>query len=116
MAEDPNIEFLRDLYAAWARGDYSNIVVFDPDIELLTDYPEQRTYRGLDGMRQGWFDFLSAWKDFTTQAEEIIAGSDDRYVVLVRLRGVGRESGAARRARIRGVTRRSSGGRSGPPS
>jgi ketosteroid isomerase-like protein len=93
VAEDPNVAFLRDLYADWARGDYARGDVFDANVEFVTDFPERRTYRGPLGVRQGWTDFLSAWNDFTTEAEEILPVAPGRYLVLVQLRATGKESG-----------------------
>ena len=49
----------------------------------MTDFPERRTYRGPLGVRQGWADFLPAWSDFRTEAEEILPAGGDRYLVLV---------------------------------
>jgi ketosteroid isomerase-like protein len=93
MASDPNVDVLKAVYADWARGDYSRGDFLDPDVEFVTDFPEQLTYHGPEGMGRGWNDWLSAWDDFTTEAEEIIPAGDGRYVVLVRLRGLGKESG-----------------------
>ncbi len=93
MTAAADIEFLRDVYAAWARGDYTRDDLFDPDVEFVTDFPERRVYHGALGVRQGWADFLSAWSDFTTAAEEIIPAGPNRFLVLVHLRGTGKESG-----------------------
>jgi ketosteroid isomerase-like protein len=93
VAVDPNIEFLRGVYADWARGDYRRGDVFDDDVEFVTDFPERRTYRGPLGVAQGWGDFLTAWNDFRTAAEEIKPAGADRYLVLVKLSGSGKESG-----------------------
>jgi ketosteroid isomerase-like protein len=93
MVSDPNIEVLEAVYAEWARGDYSRDDFLDPDVEFLTDFPERMTYHGREGMSRGWNDFLSAWDDFTAEAEEIVPATEGRYVVLVHLRGLGKESG-----------------------
>jgi ketosteroid isomerase-like protein len=66
--------------------------MFAPDVEFVTDQPERRTYHGRGGAREAWLDFLSAWENFTVAAEDIIRGRDDRYLVLVKLRGRGKES------------------------
>lgn len=92
MSHDQDVQFLRDVYAAWARGDFSRTDMFDPQIEFVTDAPERRTYHGHEGMRQAWSDFLSAWQDFSSEAEEIIPADDDRYVALMRLRAQGKGS------------------------
>jgi ketosteroid isomerase-like protein len=95
MAGDPNIAVLESVYAEWARGDYSRNDFIDPDVEFVTGVPERRVYHGREGMRQGWTGFLSAWTDFTTAVEEIVAvpGTENRYVATVRLKGLGKGSG-----------------------
>jgi ketosteroid isomerase-like protein len=93
MNDDPNVDFLRDLYADWARGDYWREDIFDPAIEFVTDYPEKRSYYGRDGISEGWRNWLSAWNDFTTRADDVIPAGDGRYLVLVHLSGRGKESG-----------------------
>jgi ketosteroid isomerase-like protein len=93
MSDDPNIEFLRDVYADWGRGEYRRQDIFDPAVEFVTDAPERRTYRGRAGVRQGWRSWLAAWNDFTTEAEDVIPVGACRYVVLVHLSGRGKESG-----------------------
>jgi ketosteroid isomerase-like protein len=95
LASDPNIGLSKGIYADWARGDYSRSDFLDPEVVFVTAFPEHATYHGPQGMGQGWNDFLSAWDDFTTEAEEFIPvpGEEGRYVVLVRLSGLGKESG-----------------------
>jgi ketosteroid isomerase-like protein len=93
MGHDPNIELLKSIYAAWARGEYRRDDIFDPAIEFVTDYPEKRSYHGPGGITEGWRSWLSAWNDFTTRADDIVAAGEGRYVVLVHLSGRGKESG-----------------------
>lgn len=93
MSESTDIEFLRSVYADWARGNYTRGDLFDADVEFVTDFPEQGVFRGPESVSHGWGDFLAAWQDFTTAAEEIIAAAPGRYIVLVHLSGIGRESG-----------------------
>ena len=93
MGDDPNVEFLRDLYADWARGAFRRTDVFDPEIEFVTDYPDRATYHGLEGVGQGWRGWLAAWNDFRTVAEKFIPTGDETYVVFVHLSGRGKESG-----------------------
>jgi ketosteroid isomerase-like protein len=93
MSDDADLQLLREVYAEWARGNYSRTDVFDPEIEFIADYPERGTYHGLEGLRQGWQAWLSAWDDFTTTAERFIPASENTYVVYVHLSGRGKESG-----------------------
>jgi ketosteroid isomerase-like protein len=94
MGEHEDIEFLRGVYAGWERGDFTKIEMFAPDLEFVTDYPERSSYHGVAGLVQGWRYFLASWNDFTTTLEEIIPAGEAEYLVHVRLRGFGKESGA----------------------
>jgi ketosteroid isomerase-like protein len=92
MPDDPNVVLLEDVYAAWARGDFTRNDMFVADVEFVTDFPERMTYHGHEGVQHGWFDFLSAWDDFRVDPERILPAGEDRYVVLVHLSGLGKES------------------------
>jgi ketosteroid isomerase-like protein len=93
VTSDPNVEFLHDLYADWARGNFRRTDVFDPALVFVTDYPERATYYGLEGLREGWLGWLAAWDDFTTEAEEFISAGNGCFLVVVHLTGRGKESG-----------------------
>jgi hypothetical protein len=45
-----------------------------------------RSYRGLDGFRRMWLDWLEPWATYHAQVESVIE-EDDRVVVLIRDRG-----------------------------
>ena len=94
MSDDPNLKLLRNTYAEWGRGEFKRVDMFDPDVEFVQGGIEPQTYRGPDGVREGWFQWLAAWDDFRVEATEIIPGSEpDCYVVFVHLSGRGKESG-----------------------
>ena len=88
-----DLQLLRDAYADWGRGDFSRPYMWDPKVEFVVAGVESRTYTGPEGVREGWFDFLSAWKDFRVEGVEFIpAAREDLYVVLCHLSGRGQES------------------------
>jgi ketosteroid isomerase-like protein len=58
----------------------------DPDAESVAIWRGGATYRGVDGFRRLWLDWLEPWATYFTQAEELI-DAGDRVVVLVRDRG-----------------------------
>lgn len=67
--------------------------MWDPDVQFVIAGVESRTYAGPRGVREGWFDFLSAWKDFRVEGVEFIpAALEGLYVVLCHLSGRGKES------------------------
>ena len=93
MGADQDLEMLRDAYSGWARGDFSRGDMWDPGVEFIVTGIESRTYKGPEGVRQGWFDFLSAWKDFRVAGVDFIESvRADTYVVLCHLSGRGKES------------------------
>jgi hypothetical protein len=63
MSDDPNIEILRDIYAQWERGDFKSAEMFDPDVEFVQSGIAAETFLGPDGVREGWYGWLSAWED-----------------------------------------------------
>lgn len=89
------VETLRDLYAAWARGDFTRISAFAEDIEFVysSDFPEPGTYTGIPAPQEGWRRWLSEWRDVSVVAEEIIEFAEGEYLVLARIGG--RASGAS---------------------
>jgi ketosteroid isomerase-like protein len=87
---------LRSLYEDWARGDYSRDDLFDPGIEFSysSDFPDPTSYTGVAAFVEGWRRWLSEWRHVTVTAEEFIVLEDDRVLVLAKIRGSGRVSGA----------------------
>jgi hypothetical protein len=74
-----NVDLVRSIYAAWERGDYKSAEWADPEIEwVFADGPEPGTWTGLDGMSEGWRDWLSAWEDFRVEADEYRALDAER--------------------------------------
>jgi ketosteroid isomerase-like protein len=99
LTKEPEILFIREVFEPWAQGDFSRIDMFDDEVEFVTPAPEQRIYHGHEGAGQAWGDFLGAWKGFTVEADDVLPAGNDRYVVLVHLRGRGHESGVPIEAR-----------------
>jgi ketosteroid isomerase-like protein len=93
VGSERDLELLRRVYSEWARGDFSGVDIWDANVKFITAGIEPRTYLGPDGVREGWFDFLSAWNDFRVEGTKFIEGTpDDTYLVLCHLRGSGKES------------------------
>jgi ketosteroid isomerase-like protein len=93
MSEE-NVEIVKRVYDGWARGDFSRVDEFDPDIEFeMADWPHQTTARGIPQMWEAWRSTLSAWTGFTSTPTEIV-DCGDRVLVTNRIEGRGKESGA----------------------
>jgi ketosteroid isomerase-like protein len=61
--------------------------VLDPELEADAVWlGEGRTYRGIDGFRQLWLDWLEPWATYRVQLDGIFE-EGDRVVVLIRDRG-----------------------------
>jgi ketosteroid isomerase-like protein len=89
-----NLAFVRSIYAAWERDDYSSTEWAHPDVEfVLADGPDPGSWRGRAGMAEGWRAFLSNWGDYRFEVEEYRELDAERMLVHIRVRGRGRTSG-----------------------
>jgi ketosteroid isomerase-like protein len=91
---EENVEIIRRVYEGWARGDFSNVDHFAPDIDFeMVDWPHQTRVIGVEAMWETWRGTLSAWADFRSRPEDIV-GFGDRVLVTNTIEGHGKESGA----------------------
>lgn len=90
MSEE-NVEVVRSITTEWGQGNYSAAAWAHPDIELVG--ADGAVMRGINEVGKRWAEFLEAWDDFATLAEEILEAGDDRVLALVRFQGRGRGSG-----------------------
>ena len=87
-----NVEIVRVLYEDWARGDFTNADLYDPDVRFeMPDWPEGASARGVEEMSRTWFQALNAWEDFRSEPQEFIANGPH---VLVRNHIVARGRGS----------------------
>jgi ketosteroid isomerase-like protein len=91
-----NVEIVRRATEAQGRHDNETpLALYDPEVEIETPNWDGsiQVYRGLDGIRAFYRDFLADLTEWTTTVDEWIDGGDDVIAVL-RLSGRGRKSGA----------------------
>jgi ketosteroid isomerase-like protein len=89
-----NVELVRRVYEGWARGDFSMIEAFHPEIVFeMVDWPHQTKVRGIAAMSATWRETLRAWDDFRSVPTEYI-DCGRNILVLNRIEGSGKESGA----------------------
>ena len=89
-----NVEFVRSIYSAWQRGDWSSVAWAHPQIEFtIADGPVPFTSTGVRGMAENWRNWLGAWEDFGMTAEEFRELDDERVLVLHSYSGRGKLSG-----------------------
>ncbi len=92
-----NVEAVRRLFAAFPSVDVGNFErrldevreIFDPEVEWVAaphSLLASEEYRGYDGVRRFWTQFLSAWDEYGVQVEELI-DAGDQVVVVMRLSG-----------------------------
>jgi ketosteroid isomerase-like protein len=89
-----NLDLVRSIYADWERGDWSSAEWADPEIEFVfAGGPEPSRWTGLEGMADGWRDWLRAWDDFRAEPVDYLVLDSERILVLVHNSGRGRTSG-----------------------
>ena len=90
-----NIDLVRSIDAPWAHGDFSASPDWaHPEIEWeIADGPLPGKWTGIEGMLEGWREFLSAWEDWRAEAEDYRELDDERVLVLFHFKARGKASG-----------------------
>jgi ketosteroid isomerase-like protein len=92
--QDRDLKVVREVYSRWERGDFTSWEAFADDyVWKAVDAIESGEYTGIAEVSAAWRTWLQAWDGFSIEAEEMIAGSDGRYVVMQLFRGRGKASG-----------------------
>ena len=96
MVEQENSETIKNLYAAFGRGDVPSVLdAFSDDVVFVlpgpADIPMSGTYRGKQAV-QAWFGTLVGTLDFHLEPREFIA-QGDKVVALVYREGTVRRNG-----------------------
>jgi ketosteroid isomerase-like protein len=90
-----NLDLVRSIYADWERGDYSRSDWEHPQIEyVVVDGPEPGRWVGKAEMAQHARGRLSVWERLRHEAGKYRELDDGRVLVLYRVRGRGKGSGA----------------------
>lgn len=89
-----NVEIVRSIYAAWARGDFSASEWAHPEIEfVIADGPAPGSWTGVAAMASVWSTILEAWEEWRIESAEYRELDDGRVLVFARWSGRGRTSG-----------------------
>jgi len=92
---EQNVEVVRQIYAAWARGEFDGPTeLLDPEIEYVNpaDAVEPGIRRGLPEFRGAIERLFEGWATWEMEPERF-EGLEDRVAVVVRYRARGRTSG-----------------------
>src|SRR5437870_6898899 len=93
-AVSANLDFIRSLYAAWERADWSSAEWAHPEIEwVIADGPTPGSWTGVAGMVEGFRGILGAWEEFRAVADEYRELDAERVLVLIHWGGRGKTSG-----------------------
>jgi ketosteroid isomerase-like protein len=64
-----------------------DLSIFDPNMEIcFQPRVDDQTYSGIEGLIEGWREWLSAWSSYEAHLEDWVDAGDN-VVMLVRLRG-----------------------------
>jgi ketosteroid isomerase-like protein len=90
-----NLDLVRSIFVDWERGDFKRVDWADPEIELVRpEAPDGAVLKGQASAAEGWRNWLSAWDDYRAAADEYQEIDDERVLVLGRMSGRGKMSGA----------------------
>jgi ketosteroid isomerase-like protein len=93
-----NLDLVRSIMAALEQGEFlptaSTTELLHPEIEfVIADGPSPGRWTALAGMAEGLRDWLSAWEDFRSDANEYREIDGERVLVLAQISARGKRSG-----------------------
>jgi uncharacterized protein len=87
-----NVETVRRAFEAFARHDNEAIFpLYDPEVEIHDVFLDH-LYRGFDGVREFFRDWLAAWDEYSSEVGEWI-DAGDHVIAAVHTWGRGKQSG-----------------------
>jgi ketosteroid isomerase-like protein len=87
-----NVDVVRRAWEAFVRNDDETAyALYDPEV-AIESWVDGRVYRGLEGVRQFFGDWLGAWRQWDTDLEELVDAGDD-VIALMHIRAKGKHSG-----------------------
>jgi uncharacterized protein len=92
---ESDIGLVKRAYDALNRGDVEGALAplaEDAEWHESSALPESDVYRGRDTIHEFLQGFLESWEEFAQEVEDVVP-SGERLVVLLHMRGRGRESG-----------------------
>jgi ketosteroid isomerase-like protein len=86
--------------AAWGALSDAVAPLFHPDFAAVAATGLVQSYRGLDGLRALWLDWMGPWETYRTEVEDAIDRGDE---VLLLVRDYGRREGMDAEVRVLGA-------------
>jgi ketosteroid isomerase-like protein len=96
-----NVDTVREAVEAFNSGDMEAALArVHPDVEWTTGadafaFPDAQTYRGPEGVRQFFMDWLDTFQGFQLHLDKCLAAGDELVIAALRVSGEGAASGAA---------------------
>jgi ketosteroid isomerase-like protein len=88
-----NLDLVRSLYTAWARGERSSVEWAHPEIEfVIADGPAPGSWIGRTEMAKGFRELIGGWDDWRPRADEYRELDAERVLVLDHFSGRGKTS------------------------
>jgi ketosteroid isomerase-like protein len=89
-----NLDLVQMVHARWERGDFDSADWADPEIEyVVVDGPDPGSWSGPAEMAKAFGGILSAWEQWSVEADEYRELDADRVLVLEHFSARGRTSG-----------------------
>jgi hypothetical protein len=67
-----NLEVVKGVVGASARGDFSDASWADPGIEFVVDDSLSReTWSGIANLGEGWLTFFSSWEEYRVKSADV---------------------------------------------
>lgn len=93
-----NVEIVREMWAAWATGDYDASLGAFAEDSVWDDTqfrPDGAVHRGLEALVDVSRSWRETWESWEIVAEEVLDAGDERVAVVLRETGEGKGGGVA---------------------
>jgi hypothetical protein len=92
-----NLDLVRSIFADWERGDFGSADWAHPEIVFESAGFDATKTIGVAAMAERWREWMGAWEEYRTEADELRELDGGRVLVLMQHGGRGKASGWASR-------------------
>jgi uncharacterized protein len=80
---DSNVALVRSGVDSFNRGDLeAAVALFDPDVVIHDPARTGNTFRGHDGLRSFWSEWLENWSEYRVDPKEFVEEGDEVFVAV----------------------------------